>query len=233
MIMSHSDSQFRLRVYAAHEISDYIRHARSETLKAGKMKPDPTLLEPLPLAIYLAAHAPGRSEPVALAEAVFLDDVYRGYEEFPYGGGFDLRRLCPFEHLAGVRTVYVEPGFRGHRALYLRLTLGLAKIFARLGASWAVATTNDRDAMLCQLYRRTGGVKLGSFEHEGAADPVALFAFSVTRLAGHRLVARYARDADIELRHLSDAAGPLRAYRAGTRKVPRGRSFGQPSRRSD
>lgn len=191
-----SRPRFRLALRPAEHIADYIRHARVQTLKAIGWEPEPAHIEPLSGAVYLIATAEGRDEPVGLAEAAFLRGVYRGYDELPYREVFDFRELCPFEELAGVRTVYVEPAYRSYHALYLKLILAQSKIFARLGASFAVATTDDRNAWLCGLYEKTGGERLGTFAYEASPDPVALFLFSIAELSRHRLAERYLPDFD-------------------------------------
>jgi hypothetical protein len=192
----------RLRVRTADEIADYVRHARVETLKSIRMEPHAGLIEPLSSAVYLVAHAEDRERPVALVEAAFLHQVYGGFDDLPYRSVFDPRR-CAFEELAGVRTVYVEPEFRAYHALYLKLIVGQSKIFARLGATWAVATTDDRNERLRQLYEKTGGERLGCFSYAESAEPLALFLFSITKLAEHPLAARYVPESALELGHLA------------------------------
>ena len=191
-----SRPRLRLRVRPAAEIADYVRHVRVETLKAIDMEPAPDLIQPLADAVYLVVQAEGHDQPVGLVEAAFLHRVYKGVEELPYRKLFDFSALCPFEELAGVRTVYVEPAFRSYHALYLKLIIAQSKIFAGLGASFAVATTDARNDWLCGLYEKTGGKRLGTFTYEPYPEPVALFVFSIRELARHRLAERYVPDAD-------------------------------------
>ena len=157
--MRDSSSRLRLSVRPASEIADYIRHVRSETLKAIRVLPVPALTDPLPRGVYLVAHEDD-GQPVGLIEAAFLHHVYAEPEALPYRTIFDFSGLCAFEQLAGVRTVYVKPGSRSHRALYLKLIVAQSKIFAGLGASHAVATTDAGNEWLGGLYERTGGTRL-------------------------------------------------------------------------
>ena len=160
------------------------------------MEVAPAHVEPLPCGVYLVAEPDDGGDPVGLIESAFLHQVYPGIDALPYRDVFDIDGLCAFDAVAGVRTVYVRPDCRARQALYLKLIVAQSRIFDSLGASIATATTDSRNDFLCRLYDRTGGVRLGTFEHESAPDPIVLFRFSIRDLARHRLADRFAADPD-------------------------------------
>lgn len=198
--------RLQLSVRPVTEIADYIRHVRRETLKAIRVDPAPALIEPLSRGVYLVARMEGEDEPVGLIESAFLHHVYADADALPYRDILDFSGLCAFEQLAGVRTVYVKPGFRSSRALYLKLIVAQSRIFASFGASFALATTNAANDWLRGLYERTGGRRLGTFMHESSREPVALFLFSIDDLARHPLAERHVSDADLVANRAAAAA---------------------------
>jgi hypothetical protein len=197
----------RLRVSLAEDADSYIRHVRHETLRAIASVPHPQLVEPMPHGVYLLAHLDGRDEPIGLAEATFLEQHYGAYEHVPYGGVYDIRTICPFSQLAGIRTVYTDPAFRLHHALYLKLILGQAYIFRSLNALHAAATTNATKVALGRLYDKTGGVRLGTFTHEAFTDPLAVFLFDLDALLRHPMTPRMLRDLEIDRSVLATVRG--------------------------
>jgi hypothetical protein len=192
-------SRITLHVALAEAAADYIRHARTETLKAIRAHVHPGATAPIPHAVYLLAHLDGRDEPVGLAEACFLEQHYGTYERVPYHDVGDLRSLYPFPQLAGIRTVYADPAFRLRHALYVKLILGQAHIFRSLGARASTATTDAADERLARLYDKTGGRRLGEMSLGGVSDhPVAVYLFDLDALLRHPMTPRMRRDLTID-----------------------------------
>jgi hypothetical protein len=142
-------------VALAEEAGDYIEHARTETLRSINMEVRPERIQQIPHAVYVLAYTAG-GRVAGMAEAFLHSQHYESYDDAPYGSVAGLRELCPFELMAGIRTVYVEPEFRLSRALYLKLILSQAYIFRMFGALYSTATTNAADERLARLYHRTG-----------------------------------------------------------------------------
>ncbi len=207
-----STGRIRLRVALAEHIDGDIRHARTETLRAigGHLRPE--LMTPMPYAIYLLAYLSGRPTPIGLAEACFLEQHYGEYAQVPYGDVYDIPSICPFPQLASIRTVYTDPAFRLHHALYVKLILGQAHIFRSLGARYAAATTNADDERLARLYDRTGGVRLGQKRFEGLFDnPIAVYLFELDALLRHRMTTRMLRDLELDMSVVSTARARSRS----------------------
>jgi hypothetical protein len=190
----------RLRVALAEDEGEYIRHVRQETLRAIGLTVRPETTSPLPHAVYLIADDVRRGRPVGMAESYFVEQQYASYEHTPYGSVGNLPEICPFSRLAGIRTVYADPGFRFHHALYLKLILGSAHIFRLLGARYAAATTNAADERLARLYDKTGGMRAGTFAHASFHPSLlALYLFELDRLLQHPGAPRMLRDLDLNL----------------------------------
>jgi len=185
-------------VALAEEAAEYIERARTETLRSINVEVRPEMIQPIPHAVYVLAYtAAGRM--AGIAEALLLSQHYESFDHAPYGSVAGLRELCPFELMAGIRTVYVEPDFRLRRALYLKLILSQAYIFRTLGARYSTATTNASAERLARLYQRTGGLRLGVFGvGEWSAEGAALWAFEVERLLRHPGLERTLKDADFD-----------------------------------
>lgn len=81
-----SSARIRLRIQPAREIESYIRHVRTETMKAIRMRPEPAFIEPIPSAVYVVAHDESKNEPVALAEAAFVSRLYERHPLLQQGG---------------------------------------------------------------------------------------------------------------------------------------------------
>lgn len=188
--------RFRLSICPANQIASYIRHARTETLKAVGAKPDPAYTGPFPGAVYVIAYDERGDAPVALAEAGLVSNVYQSYEDIPYSGVGDLRSVCRFDRLASVRTIYVEPAYRAHHALYAKLLVDQCRHFASLGAEWAVAVTDSQNDTLHKLYTRSRGRRLGTFHHEGMTTPRALYLFSLGEILRQPFARRQTRELD-------------------------------------
>lgn len=194
-----STSRLTLRVALAEDIEDYVRYARAETLKAIAAHVRPEHTAPIPHAVYLLAYLAGHEQPVGLAEACLLEQHYGTYDDVPYRDVADIQAICPFEELAGIRTVYADPAFRLHHALYLKLILGQAYIFRSMGAQCATATTNARDARLGRLYDKTGGRRLGEVILGSVSDgALAVYLFDLDRLLQHPMTTRMRRDLDLD-----------------------------------
>jgi hypothetical protein len=197
-----------LRVSLAEDAAEYIRHAREETLTAIRAHVHPDVTAPIPHAVYLLARLDGRDEPVGLAEACFLEQHYGTYERVPYHDVADIPSLCPFPQLAGIRTVYADPAFRLHHALYLKLILGQAHIFRSLGARAAMATTDAADARLARLYDKTGGKRLGEVSLESISEhALAVYLFDLDHLLRHPMTPRMLRDLEMDSSILATVRG--------------------------
>jgi hypothetical protein len=211
-----STSRITLRVSLAEDAADYIRHARTETLKAIRSHVHPDATAPIPHAVYLLAHLDGRDEPVGLAEASFLEQHYGTYDRVPYTGVADIPSICPFPQLAGIRTVYADPAFRLHHALYVKLILGQAYIFRSLGARASTATTDAANEQLARLYDKTGGRRLGEVSLGSISDhPIAVYLFDLDALLRHPMTPRMRRDLAIDPSVLATARSRRAADQAG------------------
>jgi hypothetical protein len=203
-----STSRITLQVSLAEDATDYIRHARTETLRAIRAHVHPDVTAPIPHAVYLLAHLDGRHEPVGMAEACFLEQHYGTYERVPYHDVYDIPSLCPFPQLAGIRTVYADPAFRLHHALYVKLILGEAYIFRSLGARASTATTDAADERLARLYDKTGGRRLGEVSLGAISDhALAVYLFDLDALLRHAMTPRMRRDLTIDPSILATVRG--------------------------
>jgi hypothetical protein len=193
-----SETSIRIRIGLPENESQYIRHARAQTLHAIGIDAHPELTAPIPHAVYVFADDLVEDRCVGMAEAFFLSQHYASLEEAPYASIESLRTLCEFSELAGIRTVYVEPEFRMRRALYMKFILSQAYIFRRLGARYSTATTNSTNARLSRLYNKTGGTLLGTVNaRQYSDDPVAVYVFDLDRLVAHPGLPRTLADADL------------------------------------
>jgi hypothetical protein len=189
----------RLRVEPAESRASYIRHARVETLRAIGGHIAPEHIEPIPYAVYLFALA-GGDHPIGVAEACFLQQHYASIDEVPYAASCDLQSYCPFEQLAGIRTVYAEPEARLHLGVYPKLILAMAYIFRSLGARYSTATTSAQDTQLARLYDRTGGIRAATFTVGSIKDePLALYLFELDALLRHPAVRRMMRCLELDV----------------------------------
>ena len=184
-----------MRIAIAHAQKDasYIRHARTETLKAVNTDPHPSMLEPTPVAKYLFAYDDQTGEPIGMGESAMLSEVYYTYEDSPYASLCDLNVYCPLSKMTGMRTVYVEPEHRNNSCLFLALTIGSAKLFHSFGARFATASTRAADQYLNRLYEKWGGDRVGTFRMDGINEPSSLFVFDLEKMLSHRVMQRVSR----------------------------------------
>ena len=190
-----------IRLTLPEQEPDYIRHARIETLKNIGEKVVPEAIEPQPIALtFLAYDNASDTKPIGLAEIAFHEQIYPSYAEGPYPNTCDLAQFCPFAHMAGIRTIFVEPGYR-HKAaaLYLQLVYAGAQVAHGLGAKFGTASTRADNHYLRRLYERTGGTQMGPFQMEGAAEEVVLFVFEITALLEHKLMRRAVAETRFDL----------------------------------
>jgi len=181
---------------------DFIRHARTETLKSVDETPTPPAVEPSPFGFYFIAYdEEDGNRPIALAESAFYDQVYPSFADSPYPASLNLDQFCPFEEMAGVRTIYVEPDCRHRSAsLYLQLILAGAQTFWELGARYVTATTNADNAYLNRLYAKTGGHALNTFRGKEFGEcEVAPWVFHIDNLRQLNLMKRAALGMKFEI----------------------------------
>jgi len=189
----------KIKLVPAEQEAEFIRHARAETLKSIDEEVTAEAIEPSPFALYLIAYDGNR--PVALAEIAFHDQVYESFAKSPYPQSFNLDSFCPFDSMAGIRTIYVEPDYRQRAgSIYLQLIFAGGLVVGPLGARFATATTNAADAYLNRLYRKTGGKEMETFVMHGAAKcEVALYVFDLNVLLNHKLIDRVASSTECEI----------------------------------
>ncbi|MGB7325568.1 MAG: hypothetical protein WBD31_11910, partial [Rubripirellula sp.] len=170
--------------------AQYIRHARTETLKAVCIDPQSANVEPVPIATYLIAYDERTDQPIGMAESAMLQDVYGTYANSPYASVTDLDAYCPISEMAGMRTVFVEPEYRSSSALFLALTIGSAKLFYGRGARFGTASTRADDRYLNRLYQKMGGDRVGTFHGDSTSEPSSLFVIELQKLSQHRCMKR-------------------------------------------
>ncbi len=171
----------------------FIRYARHETLSGLGEAICPELLEPTSFAFYLIAYEGG--SPIALAEIAMLDAVYGSFENSPYPASLCLEQYGPIEAFAGIRTIFIEPAFRGRSSsLYIQLILNGAHLVQARGARFGTATTASSNRSLGRLYQKTG-TSLGSFKNPTTDSETTLFLFDIADFITHRAFRRFERDA--------------------------------------
>ena len=182
----------KIKLVLPEDEPDYFRHARIETLKSIHEDFDPQLVNVPPIAFSFLAYDDHSDWPVGLAEITFHEQVYSSHEEGPYPRSCDLGRFCEFSQMAGIRTIFVEPEYRGKAAsIYLQLVMAGAKVVSALGAKYGTATTHWNNRYLRGLYAKTGGTEMGPFRMDGVSSAdLALFVFSIDGLLQHRLMKR-------------------------------------------
>jgi hypothetical protein len=180
--------------------SGYIRHARTETLRAVNADVNSALVEPVPCATYLLAYDREGGKPIGMSESAFHSQIYRGYEDGPYTSLCDLNDICPFSRMAGMRTVYVEPEYRQRRPVFLHLVLASARLFSQFGAEYATVTTNAADDYLNNLYEKMGGRHLGNVRMDGVYDSdSSVFVFHLDTVLQHKALRHVTREFDMDL----------------------------------
>lgn len=179
--------------------ASYIRHARIETLKAVRLDPHPSLVEPMAVSKYVLAYDDETGQPIGLGESAMLSDVYDSYDDAPYASLGNLNAYCPLSQMAGMRTVFVEPEHRSSSSLFLALALGSAQLFHGFGARFATATTRGDDAYLNRLYAKLGGDRVGTYDMDLTNEPSSLFVFDIEEMLGHRAMRRISRYISFEL----------------------------------
>lgn len=176
---------------ADHELdSDYIRYARTETLKALRVEPHPDMLRIPPFSTCVLAVDEATGSKIGMGESAMLRDAYGSYEATPYADIRDLNDFCPLEQMGGMRTVFVEQAYRTSNSAFLALTLGSIVLFYGRGARFATASTRSGDEYLNRLYAKWGGERVGTFCVGGIAEPTALFVFDLTKMLNHRVMKR-------------------------------------------
>lgn len=168
----------------------YIRHARTETLRALGIDPHPTLVQPVAISEYVFGYDDVSGRPVGMTESAMLRDVYGTYNEAPYARVGDLTAFCPLHEMGSMRTVYVEPQYRNNSSLFLTLLLGSVRLFQPKGARFATATTRADDPYLNRLYTKLTGIRLGTFRIGLSDELSSLFVFDLAKLLRHRAMRR-------------------------------------------
>jgi hypothetical protein len=194
----------------------YIKEVRSRTLEAIGLSPETPSANPLHYAVYLGLYIDGRSRPAGLAEAYFLDQAFPNYDGCPYRPDC-LSKLCEFNSMAHIRTIYVDPEYRRTRPFYLYLYLAMCRIFSELGARYAAMATSPDDPVLLRLYAKTGGKMLGHTSVPLIKDcQLALYAFELKALLRHprlpRILSRLKVDFE-KLKETRSRAAPQIAAR--------------------
>ncbi len=184
----------KIRMTSVVTDADYIRHVRTQTLQAIGIEATSEMIQPVEFATYLVAYSDDQSR-MGLGESGMLSDVYRGYRDTPYASLCDLSRYCPIEQMASMRTIYVEPAFRGASLTFMGLALASAKLFHARGARFATASTSGSSDYLKGLYIKAGGELAGEAKIDGAG--VALFVFDLERMLTQRIAQRLARNFDL------------------------------------
>ena len=165
--------------------SSFIHETRKLTMTSLGLPADSPATKPLSHAIYIGLFSENDSRPCGLAEAYFLDQAYLSFETCIYKSP-SFVKLCPFDQMSWIRTIYVDPEHRCHRPYYLYLYLVMAYIFNRLGASYAGMATRADDPYFHRLYLKTGGSLQGYTSAPFLEDGrFALYAFDLKRLLQH------------------------------------------------
>lgn len=186
----------KIRTTSVDTDADYIRQVRTRTLQAIGVEVTNAMIQPVEFATYLVAYSDDQSR-MGLGESGMLSDVYRGYSDTPYASLCDLSRFCPIEQMASMRTIYVEPAFRGASLTFMGLALASAKLFHDRGARFAIASTSGSSDYLKRLYMRAGGEVAGEAKIDGA--DVALFVFDLERALAQRIAQRLAGNFDLPM----------------------------------
>lgn len=176
---------------------DYIRHARTETLKALTLEPLPALIEPVSVSTYVLAFDDITGRPIAMGESAMLSSVYGSYDDTPYAALGDLNTFCPVHEMGGMRTIFVEPEYRNNSSLFLALTLYSAKLFHQdCGARYATATTLASDVYLNTLYAKYCGTRVGKFPVAPSNELSSLYVFDIEQILSLRVARRVLRNFD-------------------------------------
>jgi hypothetical protein len=207
-IIRKPEEKMRIALADHEKDASYIRHARIETLKALRLDPHPSLVEPMAVSKYVLAYNDESGQPIGMSESAMLSDVYASYHDAPYGSLCDLNTYCSLSQMAGMRTVFVEPEHRASSSLFLALTLGSARLFYGFGARFATATTRADDEYLNRLYEKSGGDRIGTYVMDLTNEPVSLFVFDLEKMLGHRAMRRVMPYVSFELN-----AAPVEARR--------------------
>ena len=81
--------------------SEFIRHARTETLRSCGEEVTPAAVAPCPFGAYYIAYDDENNHcPIAMAEVAFHDQVYQSFAESPYPASLGLEEFCPITRLA-------------------------------------------------------------------------------------------------------------------------------------
>lgn len=189
-----------MRIAVGHHQRDakYIRHARIQTLKAVRLAPHPSLIEPVAASKYVLAYDDQTGQPIGMGESAMLRDVYESFDDTPYASVCDLNAFCPLSQMAGMRSVFIEPAHRHNSSLFLALTLCSAKLFYSFGARFATATTRAADPYLNRLYAKWCGERLGTFSMDLTQEPSSLFVFDLEKMLNHRAMQRISRYVSFE-----------------------------------
>lgn len=179
----------KIRFGSPTEDAEFIRYARTRTLEGVGVKPSAAAVEPSPFATYLFAYD-GGDQPIGMTETATVHESYGSYDQSPNSKICDLSRFCPPEQMAGMRTVYSEPKYRGSSAIFLTLTLATAKVFYERGTRFATASTSGSALHLHRLYVKYGAEFVGGRELDGI--DLALYVFDVEKLVNHRAMKRVA-----------------------------------------
>ena len=190
----------RIKLTLPETAADYIRHARSETLKSIGEEIRPELLEPAPFGMYLLAYGADEGRPLGMAEFTFYDQVYPSFGETPYPASLGLANIAPFESFVGTRTLYVEPEARSQvPPYYLLLSIAGCRFAHACGAKFTTASTNAANDYLVRLYSKTGGRLLGTYRDPAQArSELAVFVFELEKIMDHRATRRLAGRVEID-----------------------------------
>ena len=124
----------KIRFASAENDADYIRRVRIDTLNSLGVEPTAAMIEPVPFASYIVAHDDNSEQPRGLVESAMFRDAYGSYDNAPTNAICDLSGYCPIDHMAGIRTIYVEPEFRVGTTTFLVLALAAAQLHYGQGA---------------------------------------------------------------------------------------------------
>jgi hypothetical protein len=151
-----------------------------------------------PIAQYLVAFGDDGTV-MGMAEAFFEDQTSAGYHEMrPVEMARALEERCPFEKLAIVSMMYVEPEFR-RRPTYAYLALGISHLLRELGALGSLCLMDDGNAALHRLYIGTGGERIATYRRDDQKRTLSAYYFARDTTCSHPVMKRALRHCDIDM----------------------------------
>ncbi len=146
----------------------------------GAKEPPTRLLEPLGYATYVFAFREEARAPVGLFEAYFHERVSPSFANSPYGNAAQLSALGTPSTLLHVRSMYIQPAFRGVDRLFARLTMGIAALCERLNVKHFTAGTSATAERLLGIYAGRRAETLGPVPTLAGYVPQVLLSFTVS-----------------------------------------------------